>query len=102
MSSKIGRVHLRMRDICCQIYRENEVDILGRVLSSDHVHMFVPVPPKIAASDLVRKMKGRSPHKVQREFPELRRRYWGRRSTILIAAYPESHRRKLVSGLVPS
>jgi hypothetical protein len=45
----------------------------------DHVHMFVSVPPKLAISDLVRKMKGRSSHKVQREFPELRRRYWGRR-----------------------
>ncbi len=41
--------------------------------------MFVSGPPKLAISDLVRKMKGRSSHKVQREFPELRRRYWGRR-----------------------
>ena len=36
------------------------------------------VPPKLAISDLVRKMKGRSSHKIQREFPELRKRYWGR------------------------
>jgi len=49
------------------------------VLSSDYVHMFVSVPPKIAISDLVRKMKGRSSRKMQREFPALRRRYWGRR-----------------------
>ncbi len=66
-------------DICRQVCHENEVDILRGVLSSDHVHMFVSVPPKLAISDLVRKMKGRSSHKVQREFPELRRRYWGRR-----------------------
>ena len=57
--------------------RENEVDILRGVLSSDHVHMFVSVPPKLAISDLVRKMKGRSSHKVQREFPAIRKRYWG-------------------------
>ena len=74
-----GRVRLRVRDICRQVCHENEVDILRGVLSSDHVHMFVSVPPKLAISDLVRKMKGRSSHKVQREFPELRRRYWGRR-----------------------
>ncbi len=74
-----GQVRLRVRDICRQVCRENEVDILRGVLSSDHVHMFVSVPPKLAISDLVRKMKGRSSHKVQREFPELRRRYWGRR-----------------------
>ena len=74
-----GRVRLRVRDICRQVCHENEVDILRGVLSSDRVHMFVSVPPKLAISDLVRKMKGRSSHKVQREFPELRRRYWGRR-----------------------
>ena len=49
------------------------------VLSSDHVHMFVSVPPKLAVSDLVRKMKGRSSCKVQREFPSVRKRYWGQR-----------------------
>jgi len=74
-----GQVRLRVRDICRQLCRENEVDILRGVLSSDHVHVFVSVPPKLASSDLVRKMKGRSSHKVQREFPDLRRRYWGRR-----------------------
>ncbi|MEM9128290.1 MAG: IS200/IS605 family transposase [Pseudomonadota bacterium] len=74
-----GQVRLRVRDILRQVCRESEVDILRGVFSSDHVHMFVSVPPKIAISDLVRRMKGRSSHEVQREFPALRRRYWGRR-----------------------
>lgn len=74
-----GEVRLRVRDICRQVCRENDVEILRGVLSSDHVHMFVSVPPRRAISDLARGMKGRSSHKVQREFPELRRRYWGRR-----------------------
>ena len=41
-------------------------------LASDRVHMFVSVPPKLAISDLVRKMKGRSLYKIQREFPAIR------------------------------
>nr|WP_254429888.1 transposase [Ruegeria atlantica] len=40
--------------------------------------MFVSLPPKTVISDLVRRMKGRSSHKAQREFPTLRRRYWVR------------------------
>jgi len=72
-----GVLRLRLRDICRQVCRENEVDILRGVLSSDHVHMFVSVPPKLATSDLVRKMKGRPSFKVQREFPTIRKRYWG-------------------------
>lgn len=54
-----GSVRLRVRDICRQVCRENDVKILRGVLSSDHVHMFVSVPPKLAISDLVRRMKGR-------------------------------------------
>jgi len=72
-----GDLRLRVRDICRQVCSENEVDILRGVLSSDHVHMFVSVPPKLAIADLVRKMKGRSSYRVQREFPQIRKRYWG-------------------------
>ena len=100
-----GRVRLRVRGILRQVCRENEVDIPRGVLSSDHVHMFVSVPPKIAIPDPVRGMKGRSSHKVQREFPALRRRYWGRRfrgrgyfsatnraiTEDIVPQYPENH-----------
>lgn len=67
-----------MRDICRQLCEENGVEILHGVLSSDHVHMFVSVPPKIAISDLIRKMKSGSSYKVQREFPAIRKRHWGK------------------------
>ena len=74
----LGDVRLRVRDIIRQVCAENGVDIIQGVLSNDHVHMFVSIPPKLALSDLMRKMKGRSSHKVQREFPQLKKRYWGR------------------------
>ncbi len=54
--------------------------IIKGMLSSDHVHLFVSVPPKLAISDPVRLLKGRSSHKVQREFPQIKKRYWGRYS----------------------
>ncbi len=72
-----------MRGICRHLRREIEVVILRGVLSSDQVHIFVSVPPKLAISDLVRKMKDRSSCRVQGEFPATRKRYrgcrfWGR------------------------
>ena len=73
-----GHLRVRVRDICRQVCAENGVEIIKGVLSTDHVHMFVSVPPKLAISDLVRKMKGRSSFKVQQEFPLIKRRYWGR------------------------
>ncbi len=72
-----GDVRRRVRDICKQVCREKGVDIIHGVLSKDHIHMFVSVPPKLAISDLVRLMKGRSAYKVLREFPFLKKRYWG-------------------------
>ena len=74
-----GDLRLRVREIIRQVCAENGVEIIRGVLSSDHIHMFVSVPPKLAISDLVRKMKGRSSRKIQQEYPQIRKRYWGQR-----------------------
>ncbi len=75
----LGDVRLRVREIIRQVCAENGVDIIKGVLSSDHVHMFVSIPPKLSVSDFMRKMKGRSSFLIQREFPVLKKRYWGQR-----------------------
>ena len=74
-----GDLRLRIREIIRQVCAENGVEIVRGVLSSDHVHMFVSVPPKLAISDLVRKMKGRSSRRAQQEFVAVRKRFWGQR-----------------------
>lgn len=73
-----GVIRERVREIIRQVCAENGVDIINGVLSSDHVHMFVSIPPSLSVSDFMRKVKGRSSHKIQLEFPALRKRYWGR------------------------
>ena len=73
-----GAVSERVREIIRQVCAEQGVQIISGVLSSDHVHMFVSIPPKLSVSDFMRKVKGRSSHKVQMEFPQLKKRYWGR------------------------
>jgi len=55
------------------------VTIVSGVLSTDHVHLFVEIPPHIAISRFMQRVKGRSSRKIQQEFPALRRRYWGKR-----------------------
>ncbi len=74
-----GPVAYRVRDVIRQVCAENGVEIIKGVLSKDHVHMFVSLPPKLSVSDFMRKAKGRSSRKIQIEFPELKKRYWGRR-----------------------
>jgi len=75
-----GDLRFRVRDIVRQVCAENGVEIVCGALSSDHVHMFVSAPVKLAISELVRKMKGWSSRGTQREFPAIRKRYWGHRS----------------------
>ena len=55
------------------------VNIVSGVLSCDHVHMFVEIPPHIAVSDFVCRVKGRSSPKIHQEFEHIRKRYWGQR-----------------------
>jgi putative transposase len=40
--------------------------------------MFVSIPHHRSVSEVMRRVKGRTSRKVQMEFPELRKRYWGR------------------------
>ena len=74
-----GEMRERIREIIIQTCHELGVHIEKGVLSTDHVHMFISVPPQIALSKVMMRIKGRSSYKIQREFPELRKRYWGQR-----------------------
>ena len=73
-----GELRLRVREIIAQVAEEMDVKIINGVLSNDHIHVFVSIPPQIAVSEFVKKAKGRSSRKIQQEFPEIRKRYWGR------------------------
>jgi len=74
-----GDVGSRLIDLSRQTCSDMGVDILSGVVSSDHVHMLVSIPPKVSVSKLVQKVKGKSSYKLQREFAGLRKEYWGQR-----------------------
>ena len=73
-----GDVGQRARDIIAQVADELGIKIVNGVISKDHLHLFVSIPPHISVSDFVKKAKGRTSRKLQQEFPELKKRYWGR------------------------
>ncbi len=60
-----------------QICDAEDVRILSGVVSKDHIHMHIEYPPKLALSDLVKRLKGRTSRLLQAEFPNLKKRYWG-------------------------
>ena len=72
-----GDLRLRIRDIIKQTCGELGVSIIKGALSHDHIHMFVAISPKLSMSDVVRRIKGHSLHRIQREFAWIKQRYWG-------------------------
>ncbi len=73
-----GDIQVRCRDLLVQICNSENVKILKGVVSKDHVHMHIEYPPSISISNLVKRLKGRTSIMLQKEFPELGKRYWGK------------------------
>jgi putative transposase len=74
-----GAMRERIREIIMQTCNEMGVHIVKGVLARDHVHMFLSIPPKLSLSNVMQRIKGRSSRRIQMEFPELWKQYWGRR-----------------------
>ena len=72
-----GEIGLRLRELIRQTCEAQEVYIVKGHVAVDHVHLLLSVPPNIAVSDLVQRLKGRSSRKMLDEFGELRRQFWG-------------------------
>ena len=72
-----GRVAERTRDLIRQTCDARDVLIVRGAVSPDHVHMLLSAPADLAPAKLVQYIKGRSSRRLQDEFPELRKRYWG-------------------------
>ena len=73
----VGRVAERARDLIRQSCQAREMVIVRGAVSPDHIHMLLSVPPHLAPAKVVQYLKGRSSRRLQEEFPELRKRYWG-------------------------
>lgn len=73
-----GDIQIRCRDIIRQVCDILDIQILKGVVSKDHVHLHISYPSKLSVSDIMRRLKGRTSKKLQEEFPDLRKRYWGR------------------------
>ena len=74
-----GPMRERIREIIVQTCAEMGVRIMQGVRGQDHAHIFLWIQPRLALSNVMQRIKGRSSRRIQLDFPELRKRYWGRR-----------------------
>ena len=73
-----GAIGLRVRELIRQTCASLDVYIEKGHVAKEHVHLLVSIPPDIAVSELVQRMKGRSSRLMLQEFGELKKAYWGR------------------------
>ncbi len=59
----------RVWEIIAQVAEEMNIRIVNGVISSDHLHILVSIPPNIAVSEFVQRAKGRTSRRIQQEFP---------------------------------
>lgn len=72
-----GEIGLRMRELIRQCCESREIKILKGHVSKDHVHILASCPPKLSPAKIMQSLKGRSSRRIQDEYPELKKRYWG-------------------------
>ncbi|NQU37394.1 MAG: IS200/IS605 family transposase [Actinobacteria bacterium] len=68
-----GRVEIRLKEIINEIVVECGGQVIQLETMPDHVHLLMEIPPTVALSGLIQKLKGRSSRRLRQEFPHLRR-----------------------------
>ena len=72
-----GKIGLRLREFIREICHEKEITIVKGNVRSNHVHIMVSAPSHLSIAKIAQFIKGKSAHRLFRECPELRKRYWG-------------------------
>ncbi len=60
-----------------QIAQHYDMTILEQEIMPDHVHLLVSAPPRLAPSRIVQIFKSISARELFKQFPDLKKKYWG-------------------------
>ena len=72
-----GRIRKELGEVLHQLARQRESKIQEGHLQSDHVHMYVSIPPKYAVAQVVGFIKGKSAIHIARTFGGRARNFTG-------------------------
>lgn len=64
----------RFKQIVMSMQNEQNFFVLGMEVMPDHVHMLLDIDPTIGVNVVVSRIKGKTAHILNREFPELTRK----------------------------
>ena len=68
----------RLTELLKETCEQMDCEMLACDGEDDHIHLMVSVHPKLAVSNLVSKLKGKSSYYLRKEFwPEIKMKLWG-------------------------
>ena len=73
----VKEIKPRLRQILVELCEWKGIQIIEGEIASDHVHMYLSVSPKYSPAYVMKILKGKSAEYLGKEFPELRKQYWG-------------------------
>ena len=72
-----GGVGYRVRHLIREICSTHNIQILRGHVSSDHVHLFLSIPPQLSISKVAQYLKGKTSRKLLQESTVLSKQFWG-------------------------
>ena len=72
-----GDIGLRLREVLRMVCAEQGMTIVQGHIRPNHVHLLVSAPAHLSPAKMAQYLKGKSSYRLQREFRELQKRYWG-------------------------
>ena len=73
-----GEIAQRLRDIIREICAENALDIEKGNVRPNDIHIMLRAPSHLSPAKIMQYLKGKSSYRLQREFHQLQKKYWGR------------------------
>ena len=73
----INEIKPRLKEILVELCEWLKISIFEGAICPDHVHMYLSVPPKHSPAYVMKILKGKSAESFRKEFPELKKKYWG-------------------------
>ena len=73
----VQEIKPRLKELLVELCNWLDITIIEGAICSDHVHMYLSVPPKCSPAHVMKILKGKSAEYLRRDFPELGKKYWG-------------------------
>ena len=67
----VQEIKSRLREILMELCEWQYIRIIEGAICSDHVHMYLSVPPKHSPSFVMKILKGKNAERLREEYPEL-------------------------------